>query len=156
MIKAKRILANFDARIPKIEVKPCNKKIGSKVIIVSKMHDETKGEKVKVKIKFKDVAGIDFRVNFFDSFIGCEADGLYCFDDKETINRIMHGIFLRRKEICLLEGDYSYDADDEADILNIFDFDGEFTRNIDQYKAYVQNVDSGVYIIVCKELVIEK
>lgn len=68
----------------------------------------------------------------------------------------MHGIFLRRKEICLLEGDYSYDADDEADILNIFDFDGEFTRNIDQYKAYVQNIDSGVYIIVCKELVIEK
>lgn len=56
----------------------------------------------------------------------------------------------------MLEGDYSYDADDEADILNIFDFDGEFTRNIDQYKAYVQNIDSGVYIIVCKELVIEK
>ena len=128
-----------------IEVKPNNSKTGTQVTIVSKMYDETIGGKVKTKLVFKDVAGIDFRVNYIDSFIGCEAFGLFCFDDKDIILEIMHDIFRRRKEIYLLEGDYDYDEEDEADVLNIFDLDGKFSKKFDQYKA-MYKILTQVYI----------
>ena len=51
MKKAELILANFDARIPKIEIKPQN--TASKVIISSKMYDEN-DKKIPVKITFDD------------------------------------------------------------------------------------------------------
>ena len=63
MKKAELIFANFDAGIPKIEIKPRN--TASKVIISSKMYDEATDEKISVKILFDDVATIDFRINLY-------------------------------------------------------------------------------------------
>ena len=154
MKKAELILANFDARIPKIEIKPKN--TASKVIISSKMYDDETGEKISVKILFDEVAAIDFRINLFDCMIGAEAFGLFCIKDKEFIESITRTIFDRRKEVFLLEGDYNYDANDEHDMLNCFDLLGEFSKSIDEYTAYVQNVEAGVYIIVAKNVRIER
>ena len=154
MKKAELILANFDARIPKIEIKPKN--TASKVIISSKMYDDEAGEKISVKILFDEVAAIDFRINLFDCMIGAEAFGLFCIKDKEFIESITRTIFDRRKEVFLLEGDYNYDANDEHDMLNCFDLLGEFSKSIDEYAAYVQNVEAGVYIIVAKNVRIER
>ena len=56
MKKAELILANFDARIPKIEIK--TKNTASKFIISSKMYDDETGEKISVKILFDEVAAI--------------------------------------------------------------------------------------------------
>ena len=150
MKKAELILANFDARIPKIEIKPKN--TASKVIITSKMYDEETDEKKSVKILFDEVAAIDFRINLFDCMIGAEAFGLYCIRDREIIESITRTIFERRKEIFLLEGDYNYDVNDEHDMLNCFDILGEFAKNIEEYAAYIQNVEAGVYIIVAKDV----
>lgn len=150
MKKAELILANFDARIPKIEIRPKN--TASKVIISSKMYDEETDEKIFVKILFDDVAAIDFRINLFDCMIGAEAFGLYCIRDKEFIESITRTIFDRRKEIFLLEGNYNYDVNDEHDMLNCLDILGEFGKNIEGYAAYVQNVEAGVYIIVAKNV----
>lgn len=47
---------------------------------------------------------------------------------------------------------YNYDESDEADMLNVLDLTGIFSKEKDSYHAYVQNVDAGVYIIVAKEL----
>ena len=110
MKKAELIFANFDARIPKIEIKPKN--TASKVIISSKMYDDETGEKISVKILFDEVAAIDFRINLFDCMIGAEAFGLFCIKDKEFIESITRMIFERRKEVFLLEGNYNYDAND--------------------------------------------
>ena len=154
MKKVELILANFDARIPKIEIKPKN--TASKVIISSKMYDEENDEKISVKILFDDVVAIDFRINFFDCMIGAEAFGLYCIRDKEFIESITRTIFDRRKEIFLLEGDYNYDVNDENDMLNVLDVFGEFSKSIEEYAAYVQNVEAGVYIIVAKNVRIER
>ena len=154
MKKAELILANFDARIPKIEIKPRN--TASKVIISSKMYDEETDEKISVKILFDNVAAIDFRINLFDCMIGAEAFGLYCIRDKEFIESITRSIFDRRKEIFLLEGGYNYDVDNEDDMLNGFDILGEFGKTIEEYTAYVQNVEAGVYIIVAKAIRIER
>lgn len=154
MEKAELILANFDARIPKIEIKPKNN--DSKVLISSKMYDEETKEKISVKIHFSHVAAIDFRINLFDCMIGAEAFGLYCIRDKEFIKSITRGTFNRRKEVFLLEGNYNYDEDDEHDMLNCFDVLGDFSKNIDDYSAFIQNVEGGEYIIIAKQIRVER
>lgn len=154
MKKAELILANFDARIPKIEIKPKN--IESKVIISSKMYDEKTDRKISARITFSGVVAIDFRINYFDCMIGAEAFGLYCVKDKEFVESIARSNYDRRKEIFLLEGDYNYDEDDESDILNCFDNGGKYSESIDDYSAYIQNVDAGTYIIVAKDYQIER
>lgn len=147
MKKSKLILANFDARISDITIKPKNTR--TKIIMKSKMYDESDEEK-NVKIVFSDVAAIDFRINFFDNMIGAEVLGLYQIEDKSFVDALVKNIFERRKEIYLLEGHYNYDEEDSADMLNVLDLSGKFEQESDSYHAYVQNVDAGVYIIVAK------
>lgn len=154
MTKAKRILANYDARIYKIKIKPKN--TYTKVTILSKMYDEETGKMVPVKIHFSEVATIDFRINYFDCMIGAEACGLYCIENREFVQSVVRDTFERRREVFLLEGDYNYDENDEHDLLNSLDISGEFMKKINQYKAFVQNVDAGVYIIVAKKMRIER
>jgi len=148
MEKGKLILANFDARISDITIKPKNTR--TKIIMKSKMYDES-GEQKNVKIVFSDVAAIDFRINFFDNMIGAEVLGLYQIEDKSFVDNLVKNIFERRKEIYLLEGHYDYDEDEPADMLNVLDLGGRFKQEADSYNAYVQNVDAGVYIIVAKK-----
>ena len=145
MEKAKLVLANFDARISKIEIKPKNNR--TKVVISSRMFDNE-----PVKLVFEGVAAIDFRINYFDNMIGAEVLGLYEITDQSFIDRVVKDTFERRKEIYLLEGDYDYEEDDENDMLNVLDLGGDFSGEKELYHAYVQNVDAGVYIIVAKQL----
>ncbi|MDO5548040.1 MAG: hypothetical protein Q4F79_06075 [Eubacteriales bacterium] len=150
MKKAKLILANYDARISKIDIKPKNK--FTKVTLSSRMYNEKTDKKETAKIVFVDVAAIDFRINYFDSMIGAEAMGLYEIIDKNFIEQLVKKTFERRKELYLLEGNYNYNENDEYDMLNTFDLMNIFTEEKDSYHAYVQNVDAGVYIIVAKEI----
>ena len=154
MEKAELILANFDARIPKIEIKPKN--IASRVVITSKMYDEATDQKISAKITFDSVAAIDFRINLFDCMIGAEALGLYCIKDTKFVESVVRTIFDRRKEVFLLEGNYDYDENDEHDLLNCLDIYGEFSEKIEEYAAYIQNVEAGVYIIVAKNMRIDQ
>lgn len=150
MKKAKLMLANYDARISKIDIKPKNK--FTKVTLSSRMYNEKTDKKETAKIVFVDVAAIDFRINYFDNMIGAEAMGLYEIIDKNFIEQLVKKTFERRKELYLLEGNYNYDENDEYDMLNTFDLMNIFTEEKDSYHAYVQNVDAGVYIIVAKEI----
>ena len=150
MKKSKLILANYDARISKIDITPKNKH--TKVIISSRMYNEETDQKQTAKLVFVDVATIDFRINYFDNMIGAEVMGLYEIIDRKFIERLVKENFERRKEIYLLEGNYNYDEKDEYDMLNSFDIMDIFSKEKDCYHAYVQNVDAGVYIIVAKEL----
>lgn len=110
MIKASRVLANFDARISKIKILPKNK--STRIEIESKMYDESSGERKSVKIIFSDVAAIDFRINYFDNMVGSEAFGLYQIEDEQFIAKLVRETFERRKEVYLLEGHYDYDESD--------------------------------------------
>lgn len=150
MKKAKLVLANYDARISKIDIRPKNKH--TKVILSSRMYNSETDEKETVKIVFVDVATIDFRINYFDNMIGAEAMGLYEITDRMFIEQLTKETFERRREIYLLQGDYNYNEDDEYDMLNVFDVSAIFAEERDSYHTYVQNVDAGVYIVVAKEL----
>jgi len=153
MKKGKLVLANYDARISNISIKPKNK--ATKVMLTSNMYDEASGEKKRVKVVFSNVAAIDFRINYFDNMIGAEACGLYQIEDKSFVEKLVREIFERRKEIYLLEGDYDYDKNEPNDMLNVLDLGGSFMQDIDSYNAYVQNVDAGVYIIVAKDMIVD-
>jgi len=150
MEKAKLVLANFDARIPNISLRPKN--LSTKVTVSCKMYDASLKDEKLAKIVFSGVAAIDFRINYFDNMIGAEACGLYQIEDRPFIEKLVKDIFERRKEIYLLEGDYDYDENEPADMLNVMDLCGAFTRDMDSYSAYIQNVDAGVYIIVAKDM----
>ena len=142
------IVKNFDARIPKIEIKP--KGSSSKIVIHSKIYDETHNKKINVKIHFDDVAAIEFCINYFDNMIGAEALGLYEIEDVDFVDSIVKRNFERRKEVYLLEGDYEYDPSEPADMLNVFDLLGIYQKEKEKYHAFVQNVDAGVYVIIAK------
>lgn len=148
MNQGKLVLANFDARIPKIEIKPKNTE--TNVTISSKMFDEEIGKKISVKLRFYNVAAIDFRINYFDNMIGAEGFGLYEIKSREFIDNILKENFRKRREIYLLEGDYNYEEDNPHDLLNSFDLLKQYTKEKKQYRAYVQNVDAGVYVIIAK------
>ena len=150
MKKAKLVLANFDARISNISLRPKN--LSTKVTISCKMYDTSLKVEKLVKIVFSGVAAVDFRVNYFDNMIGAEVCGLYQIEDSVFIEKLVRDIFERRKEVYLLEGHYDYDENEPADMLNVMDLYGDFTKNRDSYSAYVQNVDAGVYVIVAKEM----
>ena len=148
-MKTGRLLVNnFDARIPKIEIKP--KRSNSKVVIFSKMYDENDNKKINVKINFNDVIAIEFCINFFDSLIGAEACGLYEMEDIDFVDSVVKRNFERRKEVYLLEGDYEYDPSEPADMLNVLDLSGRYQKEKEEYHAFIQNVDAGVYIIIAK------
>lgn len=148
MNQGKLVLANFDARIPKIEIKPKNTE--TNVTISSKMFDEEIGKKISVKLRFYNVAAIDFHINYFDNMIGAEGLGLYEIKSREFIDNILKENFRKRREIYLLEGDYNYEEDNPHDLLNSFDLLKQYTKEKKQYRAYVQNVDAGVYVIIAK------
>ena len=150
MKNANLILANFDARLSKIEVKPKSEQ--TKVTLSTRMYNEETDEKENVKIIFDYVAAMEFRINYFDNMIGAEVFGLYEIPDKGFIEQVVNGNFERRKEVYLLEGGYNYDDDDEHDMLNVLDLMGTFAAEKDSYHAYVQNVDAGVYIVIAKEV----
>ena len=80
---------------------------------------------------------------------------MYCIRDKKFIESVTRSIFERRKEVFLIEGNYDYDENDEHDILNCLDIYGDFSQNIEDYAAYIQNVEAGVYIIIAKNVRIE-
>ena len=148
-MKAGRLLVkNFDARIPKIEIKP--KGSSSRVAVFSKMFDEDKCKKTNVKIIFDDVAAIEFCINYFDNMIGAESFGLYEIEDIDFIDSVVKRNFERRREVYLLEGDYEYNPSEPADMLNTFDLFGIYQKEKEKYHAFVQNVDAGVYIIIAK------
>ena len=152
MEKSKLVLANFDARISKIDIKPKNDK--TKVIISSRMYDEEIDKVKTTKITFVDVAAIDFRINYFDNMIGAEAFGLFEITDSSFKEKLVREIFERRREVYLLQGNYDYDEEDEHDMLNMFDVYKSFEEEKDSYHTYVQNVDAGVYVIVAKEIAV--
>lgn len=148
-MKAGRLLVkNFDARIPKIEIKP--KGSNSKIVVLSNMYDENSDKKINVKINFDDVAAIEFCINYFDNMIGAEALGLYEIEDIDFVDSVVKRNFERRREVYLIEGDYAYDPSEPADMLNVFDLLGIYQKEKEKFHAFVQNVDAGVYIIIAK------
>ena len=146
MKSGKLLVKNFDARIPKIEIKP--KGSDSKIVVFSKMYAENDGKKMNVKIDFNDVSAIEFSVNYFDTMIGAEALGLYEIEDVDFVNSVVKRNFERRREVYLFEGDYDYNSSEPADMLNVFDLLGIYQKEKEKYHAFVQNLDAGVYIII--------
>lgn len=46
---------------------------------------------------------------------------MYEIEDDNFIDSVVRHNFERRRELYLLEGDYEYDSNEPADMLNVFD-----------------------------------
>lgn len=142
------IYPDFDARIPRIDIKPEN--LDTSVTVYAKVYDEKHEKTRSVKLVFKNVAAIDFRINYFDNMIGAEAMGLYEITDYRYKDSLVRGIFVNRREVYLAEGDYDYNEEDSSDMLNSLDITGGYREHAKDYRLFIQNVDAGVYMILAK------
>lgn len=147
MKSGKLLVKNFDARIPKIEIKP--KGSDSKIVVFSKMYAENDGKKMNVKIDFNDVSAIEFSVNYFDTMIGAEALGLYEIEDVDFVNSVVKRNFERRREVYLFEGDYDYNSSEPADMLNVFDLLGIYQKEKEKVSCFRSESGCGRLYYYC-------
>ena len=104
MEKSKLLLNTNDARLSKLKVKPKNQR--GKVQYKLKTYDPESGQERKIKMIFRDVAAIEFKMNFFDNPKGAEVKGFYEVFDREEKEKMLKRNFEGRKEDFLYHGDY--------------------------------------------------
>lgn len=144
-MKSKLILKTFDGTMKNANISPkCD---DSKIEFHIKYYNE-KDILTKAVITFNDVIAIDFEVNYFDNFISSELYGFYeIFEEKAKINMI-EKIFKNRLEGYLYHGDYSYDHNNENDMLNYMKPLKEIINKIDEYRLFQQQTQGGIYYIL--------
>lgn len=141
-------MSTYDAHLSQLKVMP--KYVRTKVTYKLAMYDELE-QKVDKKMIFEDVASIEFRMNYFDEPIGAECCGFYERFDKAEKEAMLERNFDFRRDAFLLHGDYNYDSEDEADLLNYRDSIDEIKEKIKDYRLFEQQTTGGVYLILAKE-----
>lgn len=154
MKKGKLIFNNHDARLQKLEISPRNSK--TIVNLFFRMFDPESKEQINVRVRISGIGAIDFRINCFDNMIGSECNGLYEILDPNFKNQLVKGIFDRRREIYLMEGDFKYYANDKDNLLNTFDTLDDYKKYFNEYHVLVQNVDAGTYIFMARKIEVIK
>ncbi len=146
---SKLLIKTFDGSLVNLKLRPeC---MNSTVEFDIRYYDYDGDESpVKAKVIFREAASIDFEVNLFDNCIGAELCGFYEVFQEEKKKEIVEKIFRNRLDGFLYHGDYSYDADDEHDMLNWREpIDGLY-KNLDKYHLYQQQTQGGIYYILAK------
>ena len=144
-IKSKLILNTFDGTMKNININP--KYVDSEVEFHISYYDKD-DILTKVSIIFIGVIAIDFRVNYFNNFIGSELFGLYEIFDINFKIEMVEKIFNNGLEGYLYHGDYNYDPSDENDMLNHKEPLNDVVREIEKYKLYQQQTEGGIYYIL--------
>ena len=149
MKKTKLLMSTYDARLSQLKVMP--KYMRTKVSYKLAMYDNELEQKVDRKMIFENVVAIEFRMNYFDEPIGAECCGFYERLEKEEKEVMLERNFEFRRDSFLLHGDYNYDSEDEADLLNYRDSIDEIKEKIEDYRLFEQQTTGGIYLILAKE-----
>lgn len=147
-LKSKLILKTFDGSLLGLSIAP--KGTASHVSFSIRYYDEN-DRLTAGAVHFCDVAAVDFRVNYFDNPIGAELWGCYEILDEEQKAALVEDIFQNRRRSVLLTGDYNYDPEDEADLLNHREGVERFLKVLSTYHLYQQQTQGGIYWILAKE-----
>ncbi|MBO5303097.1 MAG: hypothetical protein J6A92_03505 [Lachnospiraceae bacterium] len=151
--KSKLVLITYDAQLTKLKIVPkCHK---TKVSYELKIYDEKLQRKVQKKLTFKKVVAVEFHMNYFDNPIGAECCGFYEIFDKTEKEAMIERNFKIRKENFLFHGDYTYDAEDEHDLLNYREDMEKILKRLDEYHLFQQQTTGGVYSILAKKWVLQ-
>ena len=141
-------MSTYDARLSQLKV--MSKCVKTRVSYKLTMYDELE-QKVDKKMIFGDVVAIEFRMNYFDEPIGAECCGFYERLDKTEKEAMLERNFDFRRDAFLLHGDYNYDSEDEADLLNYRVSIDEIKEKLEEYRLFEQQTTGGVYLILAKE-----
>ncbi len=144
---SKLLLKTFDGSLLSLKVKPkCTR---TKVECDLKYYDyDGDGELKRAKMVFHNVISVDFEINYFDNYIGAELFGFYEIYDEKAKQKMLEKVFQARREGYLMHGDYDYDPEEEADMLNYRGDFHEIENNLEQYHLYQQQTQGGIYYIL--------
>ncbi len=148
-MKSQLLIKTYDGSLTIFKVKPkCHR---TKVEFDIKYYDyDGDGALKKAKLLFHDVISIDFAVNYFDNYIGAELFGFFEIFDRKFKKDLLEKIFNERREGYLFHGDYNYDPEEEADMLNYRENFKEVEATLDEYHLYQQQTQGGIYYILAK------
>ena len=81
--------------------------------------------------------------------------GFYEIFSQEEKEEILERNFNFRRDGFLLHGDYDYDPDEEADILNYRESINAVRDELDIYHLYQQQTTGGIYFLLAKNWSVE-
>ncbi len=147
--RSKLLLGTFDGALREVEIQP--EKKYSKVKCKVQYYDEkADGIAVKAKIVFQHVVAIRFCVNQFENTIGAELGGFYEISDRDKKKEMLEKNFSGRREGYLYHGNYQYDPEDGADMLNYRDNLERVEKKLDRYHLYQLQTVGGMYELLAK------
>ena len=128
------------------------------VFLLSEIWDEARQKNICAHLEFRRVAAFEAVLNVFDDGIGADVGGLYELKGKNRKRALLERVFVRRRELWLLPGDYDYDPDDEWDVLNSRDDLERFERkkNLKKYRLFLLVKQGGGFLILARDMQIRE
>lgn len=143
-MNTKLLMANFDGRMPQLEVLPA---CGDTRVLLHIQYWNGEDQLVSGKLEFFGVVAVGFSVNYLDNPIGAELCGLYELEDEWEKARLLQENVDRRRRDFLLTG-YQLQEDDPGEFLNHSQTLEEVSPAA--YHYYEQQTLGGVYRILAK------
>ena len=149
-MKSKLLLSTYDGNLTELKVYPQCKDTRVDFQIQYYRRTEKEARSVSAVLRFYQVASVDFEVNFFDNPIGAELGGFYEIFDTDIKKQMLEKVFQHRKDGYLIHGDYDYEPEEPADMLNFRPPMDDMQGALEQYRLYQLQTQGGIYHLLCK------
>ena len=149
-MKSKLLRNTHDGSLTECKIRPQGDETEAEFAIQYYRREDGEERNVSGVLRFSHVASVDLEVNFFDNPIGAELGGFYEILDEDLKRRMLEKVFQNRKDGYLVHGDYDYDQEEPADILNFRPPMEEMLGELEQYRLFQQKTQGGIYHILCK------
>ena len=155
-MRSRLLLNTYDGSMTELKIRPQGE--DAQVEFFLQYHRRERGEECPVSavLRFCQVASLDFEVNCFDNPTGAELCGFYEIFDVDFKKQLLEKIFSNRKASYLLHGDYDYEPDNPADILNFRPPMEDTLGKLEEYRLFQQQTQGGIYHILCKRYELEE
>ena len=149
-MKSKLLLATHDGSITECKLLPQSGETRVEFSVQYYQLEDGAERSVSAVLRFSQVASVDLEVNFFDNPVGAELGGFYEILDEDFKKQMLEKIFENRRSGYLFHGDYDYDPEEPADILNFRPPMEGLLGELHQYRLFQQQTQGGIYHILCK------
>ena len=149
-MKSKLLLNTHDGSLTAVNLQPRGEETRVEFAIRYYCRENGEERNVSAVLRFFQVASVDLEVNFFNNPIGAELGGFYEILDEDFKRQMLEKVFQNRKDGYLFHGDYDYDPEEPADILNFRPPMEEVLAQLGQYRLFQQQTQGGIYHILCK------
>lgn len=149
-MESKLLLSTHDGSLTECRIRPHSDETEVEFAIQYYRRKDGEEQNVSAVLRFSQVVSVDAEVNFFDNPIGAELGGFYEILDEDFKRQMLEKVFQNRKDGYLFHGDYDYDPQEPADILNFRPPMEEMLGELEQCRLFQQQTQGGIYHILCK------